>query len=331
MGKITLKRFDLDEESFEKIRYIFGGFFRTVSKNEFESCYKGYADKDIIKHCEYIDGEYFIITEKRLQYALGLERTARNWRQVICRKCQGQKNNIEESIDGSRAYAAMMKLLRTVYTKNEIDECLRSHEAEYNKDLIQVHYTSPSFGRIKRFKNCRKYDINGAHQAALIKIFPKAKEIITTLYLERKVKPINKKYINYFVGMLKRKGYEKTYNWIVQTVSKTLLSAIEATKGLLVYANTDGFIVTKYENIIPTSTNLGEFKLEYEGDVWVYQDKNYWCYQTSTGEITGSIRQSVRDQVRLMDNVVVHYDIKKEFYEHTSTEEVLNIEREILR
>ena len=179
---------------------------------------------------------------------------------------------------------------------------------------------------IIKYEDCYKWDINGAHNAALCEIFPKAAGAIGMMYQERKKNPANKKYINYYCGMLARKNHRKTYNWIVQRTTQILLNGINEAGGILLYANTDGFLVQHPEKIIPHSTKLDEFKLEYQGAVWFYYDKNYQCFQTETGEVKGTILQSVRDKIDLPNGQVVHYDRIK----RNNTYIAENIQTEVL-
>jgi hypothetical protein len=254
------------------------------------------------------------------------------WKSSIIRKADtAQTKIVEKSIDGSRAWTYMMSQLEKFYSKEEIDECLKSKEAEYDEKYSQFHYyTDECEYKILKKENCVKYDINGAHNDALIQIFPKAKNFILNLYKNRKVHPINKKYVNYFVGMLCKRGYRKTYNWIVRRVSATLKLKILEVGGELLYANTDGFIVSNPKIKPKNSTKLGDFKLEYEGEICFYQDKNYFCFQLSNGEITGNIRYQVRDKIDLFKNKVVHYKLIKENKNGEIVERLENIKEEQL-
>jgi hypothetical protein len=57
--------------------------------------------------------------------------------------------------------------------------------------------------------------------------------------------------------------------------------------------------------------DLGEFKAEYEGDVFIYRSKNYILYQCGD-ELKGSCRQVVRDKLDLRVGKVVEYDQRRE-------------------
>lgn len=305
-NKIYLIKYDISEELFDNILLTMKSYIKNV--NDIEDYCTGYNNKNNI----YYDGKSMILKECLLFYFAKIEDPVTDWKQCIVRKTPNQKKPLIKSIDGSRAYLYIMTKLKNYYTAEEIDACLKSHESEYDFEKIQYHYTFiGEMLNIYKHDNCVKYDINGAHQDALIEIFPKAKPFLMKLYNERKINPVNKQYVNYFVGMLCRKGYRKTYNWIVQRTSKMLLDAINYVDGSLVYANTDGFIVQNPKRKLEASTELGKFKLEYEGTAYTYAGENYWCYQIEKDgvkDITGNVLYSVRDKIDLKKNTVVKYD-----------------------
>ena len=323
----SLRVYDVNETIFENILETFKTYVEPTDK--IGLYWSGYSEKNIIY---YNNKDLLIIRETLLAKIANFseedKEEAERWRQVIVRKVP---NDItyKIDIDGNRAWNYMIKLLKNYYTEEEIDAQLNSFTANYDENKIQYHFTLPSFGRIKKFDNCVKYDINGAHHDALIEIFPRAKEALTELFIKRKEKPVYKAYVNYFVGNLVNHGYRYTYNWIVQRTTDTLLKAINYVGGKLLYANTDGFLSYLPENKIEHSTELGKFKLEYEGTAYIYQDKNYWCYQTD--EICGNIRYAVRDKIDLSKNLVVHYNTLRTTDEAgIYTEKVVNIEQEII-
>ena len=220
---------------------------------------------------------------------------------------------LEKGITGGKAWKFMMQLLSKYYpNKDELDECFSKHVRKYNPDLTQWHENRVDdfdCNYIFKYENCRKYDINGAYASALIEIFPKAKEAILKLYSERKIRPINKDYINYFVGCFCCYGHRGTYNYIVQKIHKQMAQAMSHCDGKLLYANTDGFAITDYKNVLKTSKTLGEFKLEYEGDIYIYTGENYWIMQQANdGKITGNLLHTARKHVNLMEGMVVKYD-----------------------
>lgn len=312
-----LKAIQVNDEIFNKILYDFE--FKVRIKPNLWEYYRGYyEDKDLIYYngkdelicCEYVVNNYTnIITNCTV------------WKQIRVQKVLNMKNPAMESTTGPKAKAYITKVLKTVYTDTEIDERLRMFEAEKDINLIQQHYNYPApANTVIKLTNTFKFDINGAHTDALCEIFPKAKDKLIGMYLKRKKNPIFKQYPNLYVGMLAQKSdemrkagipgkYEKTYNWIVQRTSRMLLAAMDTVGGSPVYVNTDGFIVQNPENLLTHSKNLGEFKLEFSGDTYVYSDKNYIIYQTGD-EKKGSCFTAVRNDIDLSKGQVIHYDIK---------------------
>ena len=311
-----LKAIQVNDEIFNQILYDFE--FKVRIKPDLWEYYRGYYEnrdliyyngKDELICCEYIVNKYTnIITNCTV------------WKQIRVQKVLNMKNPALESTTGSRAKAYINKVLKTVYTDAEIDERLRMFEAEKDPNFIQQHYNYPAPQNVViKLSNTFKFDINGAHTDALCEIFPKAKDKLIGMYLKRKKNPVFKQYPNLYVGMLAQKSkemrkagipaeYEKTYNWIVQRTSKILLAAMDTVGGSPVYVNTDGFIVQNPSKLITTSKNLGDFKLEFSGDTYVYSDKNYIVYQTGD-EKKGSCFTAVRNDIDLTKGQVVHYDI----------------------
>ena len=307
-SKKRLRRYDVSEQVFDDI--LDNMQSRIQVTDNIQQYWTGYKPKHIVM---YDNKEYLIIREHLLAYFADFSEEdyqhVEDWRQVIVRKCV-QPSDYEKSIDGSSAYKHTKSVICEEYTEEEYDQRLHMFEAEYDPAKAQFHFQYPSSDCVLQHDNCVKYDINGAHHAALLEIFPKAKGLIS-MFERRKEEPILKAYINYYVGMLKRKGYEKTYNWIVQRVSSILKNAIKELDGDLIYANTDGLLVSNPKKKFKHSTKLGEFKLEFEGTCYTYQSNNYWCYQVGK-EITGSVRYSVRDQIDLSKGQVVKYVISRD-------------------
>ena len=320
--KITLRRYDVSEEVFDDILQAMESKIQIVDK--IEDYFRGYQPKQMVL---YDNKEYLIIRESLLAYFAEFSnedyQDIEDWRQVIVRKCHQPNTSYLRSIDGSRAYKHTKDRILEYYTEEEFEERLGLFEVEYDDLKAQYHYQYPSSNDVVlAHSNCVKYDINGAHCDALIQIFPKAKPMLKEMYDQRKANPLNKAYINYFVGMLCRKGHRKTYNWIVQRTTKTLKSAILYCGGDLIYANTDGFLVSNPEKKLKPSKALGKFKLEFEGTAYTYQDKNYWCYQAE--KLCGSVRYQVRDLIDLKKGQVVHYDVKRKILANGTTVQTVN-------
>lgn len=321
-----LKECNISKQDFNMILASFAMYTRYTT--DLKPYKHGYSPKNVIYYTE----EYLICTESHLSYLGLLEGDYVDWKQVICRLDNELKKGTVAQGDmcGTHATAIVMKQLRKDYTEDEIKERLGMFEADYDYAQKQYHILNMSDG-LRKYSNCIGYDINGAHNDALRVIFPKSAHYFEKLYEERKVKPNNKKIANYFVGNLKHKGFEKTYNWIVQRTTSSLLKAIDETDGLVIYANTDGFITQNNAKFIDDSKILGEFKIEMQGDLYTYRDKNYWCIQyiDSKGKVVlkGNVMNEVRDKINLFEGKVVHYDkIRNEFKQY----EAINITEEIV-
>lgn len=324
---LTIKSYELSEDIFDKILYDFQARIKIVpSTNPY---IHGYKNKNDI----YYDGrEYLICKEYILDYYCHNIENCTMWKQVRIRRVENANTEVSRSIDGQTAWNFIIKLLENYYTYNEIIDVFHKFEAEYDKSYIQYHYYYPlQVNELAKFENCYKYDINGAHTDALVEMFPKAANSILKLYEQRKNNPNYKKYTNFFVGMIKRKGFPKTYNWIVQRTTKILYKAIKLTGGNLLYANTDGYVITAPNIELNTSKKLGEFKLEYGGIVYLYKDKNYWLMQCGD-DMKGTCLKAIREKIDLRQNKVVHYnrkriEINNEFFINVAdnvTEEILN-------
>lgn len=281
--------------------------------------------------------EYMICLEATLLYAL--EKTkhkellfdATSWKHVRLRRVEFADNALSKVTNGSYAWNYIWNSLDRYYTDEEKDACLRAHQAEYNRDWAQMHYRwmppMDAWGkRIYSFDNTYKYDVNGAHNDALCEIFPKAKEFFIRLYSNRKRKPQNKLYVNYFVGNLVNHGYRETYNWIVQRTTHLLDESMIRTDGELLYANTDGYVVHMPSGKQDVSAELGRFKMEYSGTTYIFKDTNYWIMQEGD-EMKGDAFLIARKEMDLRKGIVVHYD--KEFDEMTRHYCPTNIRKEI--
>lgn len=317
--KIELKSYTVSEELFEEI-LTFGYRVEVIENKELFNSYKfGYPQKSLIRY----DGfKQMIVLECVLNdhFNLGIDDDITYWKQCLVVKEVSQSKPVEKCITGGMAKRIMEAMILKYYSREEYEQRLNMFRDTYNESLIQYHHEIANYqeiGKIVRYQNCYKYDINGAHAYALTIIFPKAAHEIIKFYEERKINPINKQIINFYVGCLTY-NYRQTYNWIVHFVSQTLQDAINYCEDIydsvLVYANTDGFIIQNPGKLLEHSTELGKFKLEYHGDVWCYRDDNYKVYQTDT-EVKGSIMYEPRKIIDLKNNKVVHYDrVKKSGY-----------------
>lgn len=311
--KKLIRSYSIKEDIFEKILYDFEA--SVVAVDNFEDYIYGYSNKNKFMY----DGkDTLILPEYVLNYYIDQFDCCTSWKQCQIRRAQNTDKVVDEEIHGYQAEKFMKKLLNSVYTDEEIDACLHAHEAEYDNSMKQFKYSySGDIGKLYVYSNTYRYDINKAHTDALCEIFPKAKDKLLKLATSEKNKARNKKIANYYVGRLgkwqdKKKTipgpYRKTYNWIVQRTTKLLFQAMDEVEGELLYANTDGFIVSDPQNLLTASSKIGAFKCEYHGPTYIYVDKNYTLYQTDV--MKGSCLQEVRDKIDLSKRKVVHYTKK---------------------
>lgn len=302
MSEVILKTLSLSDEAFDKILTTYAQYVIKV-----EDIAK-YLHGNRCKASIYYDGaKKMVLTQASLK-VIGYE-CDNNWKQCICLRNPKQEESFRSGLAGGLAWRKMFALLKKFYSEDEINECFSKFTKPYDKNTNQLHfnYTPRNAEDVAhKFSNCFKYDINGAYAKALCDIFPRAKEAILKLYNERKKKPENKDLINYFVGMMCVKGYRETYNWIVQNVRKQMEETIEYLNGILLYANTDGFVIHAAVNQLTCSKALGDFKLEYQGDAYIYAGDNHWIIQCGD-EVTGSCLCSVRKYINLREGKAVQY------------------------
>ena len=108
-----------------------------------------------------------------------------------------------------------------------------------------------------------------------------------------------------------------TYWYIVDRTTRKLFEAIHKVDGRIVYANTDGFCVQYPKNILPTSQELGDFKEEYKGVVYYFNNNKqspYVLYQFGN-ELKGSCMTAMRQYIDLSKGQVVYY--KRVKYGHS--------------
>lgn len=302
MGKVVLKTYELSDEVFDKLLFDFQADVTIVPS--IDPYMRGYKPKRVI----YYDGrEYLICKEYILDYYCDNIDDCTSWKQCRVRRVKNKSAVVEQVTNGPYAYNYMMKLLTKRYDKEVIENILKMHVRDYNKDLAQYHYAyrlKPK--ELAEIKDCYKYDINGAYLDALCEMFPNSSKDLKSLYERRRENPKFKMYPNYFIGMLKHLGYDRTYNWIVQRTTNILFSAMRKTQGKMIYANTDGYVISCPKVTLNESKQLGEFKLEYCGTVYVYRDKNYWLMQCED-EMKGNCLTEVRNMIDLRQGKVVSY------------------------
>lgn len=217
-------------------------------------------------------------------------------------------------------------LLGKYYTDQEKEEIYNSHVCAKASPLHKL--TTVEKGKILRFDDCYYYDINGAYASELMALFPKCAKEFGYMFEHRHDNDDHyKNVINYFIGCMTqnekklkdgkatREIHPETRFYIVDQISKKL---VEFARRLgitdisqLLYVNTDGLIAVSPQVVLPSSSSVGNFKLEYHGTIYTYADDHSAYMQfADTGEIKGNLPLSLRDRVDLTQNKVVSF-VKK--------------------
>lgn len=243
-----------------------------------------------------------------------------DWKLYICQLNREQKEDYTPSFAPHYCkYLVHEQLHKNGLNDDDIDNRLHQFEAEYSEELKQQHLlTIPDRDIIYQFNDCVYYDINKAHSDALSEIFPEIKEWLKDIAKKAKTDKRWKQVPNLYVGILNHRKksqevaeYSKTYNWVVQRTTKTLLKMIDKLEGfrtIKVYVNTDGFVLSKPKMKVESSDKFGEFKLETnETTFYTYSDKNYSIIQYGD-TIKGNLPVALRDNVDLRIGKIVTFD-----------------------
>ena len=332
--KVRLLRYNVSKDVFDS---IIQKYTKHVELGSIEENQYGYSNKQRIIY----NGKNELICR---QFLFDVSEVQSIWKQVIVHlEEQYDPNTIVKDINGSTAYNRMTNILKKYYSDEELEEIYANNTHEECKAIHELHIQPFIQGNyIAKIKNCYKYDINSAYASAYINLFPRAKEDILNIYLTRKINPDNKKILNYFNGMLKRRKHKGTYYWVVNRTNEIMNEALNKVGGVKLYINTDGFIVKDPVELIDHSTELGKFKLEYSGNIYTYIDKNYYLIQTGYDkhgkpDFTGSSLTAMRQEMDLSKGIVVHYTRKKEILRAKTEEDeeiavitATNISKEVL-
>ena len=300
---MNLKCINLREDIINQILYDYEAKTIKIKKLEDKSYYNDRKKVIYIEDTKEIICSGYILNRR-------CDTDFSGWQQIKCTPALNTDKVVQATVDGPRAWNYIMKILSTQYTKNEIESILTSYQvkSDYEK---QFHYTLPNVSQnVRKLMLCVKYDINGAHTDALCEMFPKCKQNFVHMYHRRHKNEVYKCYPNYFVGMLQHNGYSGAYWWIVNRTTKQLIKAINYVGGKLIYANTDGFCVQYPERQLKTSDKLGEFKEEYKGTVYFYQNNKqspYFLYQFGN-ELKGNCMTEIRQDIDLSKGKVVYYN-----------------------
>lgn len=293
-----LPHYKVTQEIFNQI--LIDHSLRVEETDNIYQYFSGYKNKNTIYH----KGEYLICHEYIYNYYTDAIKGCTEWKQCIL-ETNSEITKCTKSINGLAAYNYMHALLSKYY--DDVDTMLKSYTDEKDKGAI-YYLELEKRHTIVKYTNCYKYDINSAYADALVEMFPKAADAIKALYLRRKEEPIYKDYLNLFTGYLKHNGFTGAYWYIVNRTRTKMDKIIEEVGGKLLYARTDGFIVQNPAKLLRDSKQLGEFKLEHQGNCYIYWGDNYVCIQTN--KLTGSCFNQVRDKMDLSKGIVAKYDIE---------------------
>lgn len=333
-----LKTMTISEEIFNKII----DNIKHVVVEDLTPYQYGYEKKYLV----YTNGKDLICLRGDLVILGLLERDYKldGYYQIYCRKEVEQEEAIiaNNCISPAQAVKKINSIIKKHYTDDEKIEIFHKHE---NDKSTILHHTCESVeGVIQIYHDCYYYDANGAYASELIKLFPKCQDDLAYMFEHRH--DDNNKFkncFNYYVGCLTqndkkreykiahnqdvREIYPKTRHYIVNNVTESMHKLYKKLKPkYIIYINTDGMIVQTPKNIIPHSREIGEFKIEYHGDVYTYRDKNYIIFQYGD-EIKGNLPLELRKHVDLRVGKVVHYD---RYLDENNLFRYKNIEEEII-
>lgn len=314
--KKLLKAYKISETIFNQIIYN-----RPISCKHVDNIqyyFYGYKGTDLEgQKLKIVYGEvgctrYMVLLAATL-YAYIPDWHSNSWKQIRLISDKETKS-IEADYDPFTCFKKLNNIINKYYTQEEKDECYKKHmlSNEEHKKQVHINYQATFDNLIYKIKDCVKYDINGAHCDALCEIFPKCRNAFNRLYEKRKIEGNEwiKAMFNYSVGYLNsaklKDKYGKVYYWIVNRTTEILEKAIKDVGGEVIYANTDGVCIQHPKKLIKTSKKLGEFKLEYKGDVYFVKTDNYMLYQFGKDK-KGSCRIEVRNDIDLSKGIVVKY------------------------
>ena len=299
-----LNRIELREDVFNQILVDYESRIKLVSKEEFENLSNiGYNENK--KTIIYNGTNMFICQSYILTSRVGY--INESWKQIVCNKSVNINNEWDKGVRGNDAYNEMKKVLvGGRISEQEWFRILRDGDDHQTAHpLIKWPYFK-SREVIVKFSNVKYYDINSAYPSELCKYFPLAANDLEKMYEERKIKPENKKIFNYFVGMLAHKGYWGLWNKIIAGTREKLEQGIDEAGGYLIYCNTDGFMVQD-GNDIKCGNKLGEWKLSYEGDIYIYYSEHGVTIQYGD-EFTGKMPIELRKDCDFSKGKVVQYE-----------------------
>lgn len=290
---------------------------QVIDTSEFRLKYcKGYPDKSRIRVC----GNTAIIpADVLLKYGAKITHPYQAYNYQFLVECGSENFKEEFRIDytGSQAFNILKKSIRKYIDEDTFWARIKSFTDKKEDRPIMIHeqVQAPIMDVVMCYSNVTSIDINSAYGYIMMRdMFPEAKDAFEYYYSHRKSKPQYKQLFTHFSGMLKARGFDGAYWYIVHECRKIIDDVIAKCGGRIIYANTDG---VKIQNADISKVNidkkLGAFKVEhYKTDCYVYYGSNYSLVQID-GEQVGNCLLEAREGTDLSQGLVVKYKREKLF------------------
>lgn len=320
---LHLKRLSINEKAYRTILKKLDGCTEQV--NDIRPYEKGYRDTLVVRYTNNV----IICDEFWLEFCGILKNTKkRRWYQYYC-VYDPNVEQVELAKEEMSPVVACKMVNKVIHEKLTEEERIARFTNPKNEEekgyILHEPLVVTDIGKIEIFEDCYYYDMNGAYAGELIKMFPECREKFEDMFMHRHDNNNRlKKVFNYYVGCLtqndiKRQAeidagrtprtiYPKTRNHIINNITRKVERyAVKLKPTKTLYINTDGLIVQTPKNVLPSQTDIGTFKIEHQGRIYVYRDKNYTIFQYGN-EIKGTLPQELRQYVDLREGRVVHYN-----------------------
>lgn len=341
--KPALKSAGVSADVFEKILCDFDEIVQNI--DNIAEYMAGAPDSRTI----YRQGDTMICPAYMVNFSAGREiyGPGEGWKEIVIRARGGLPcGTIDtDEINGPQARARVEKIIFSKYTREEYDEILTAAAVAYDKDKAQQHCFIADENIITVYENARYYDVNSAHGAGLLELFPRCAETWEKWYARRHAENGKyKKIMNYYWGALgmigSAGGYRRTrgaYNWIVQRTTERVTELYQKLGTIAPYINTDGLIVDENAADVASSDRMGEFK-RIDGTLYTYYQKRpgkspYWLLQFDADdgrrEIKGNCPLQLRGSIDLSKGETIAYQKKAvgNHYEYAEVETIGNIKK----
>lgn len=328
MKKTSLPTITLSEEMWDR---VLDNSLRHEEVDSLADYMCGYRNRNVIYYTTGTDSDMLIAEAYYLFYVIGVPYDFNyGWKQYLCIKSHEQTEPvIFDAVSPISAVKAVSRELKSKYTDEEIEAIYTSHEATKAQAEILHHNILYGAGLSKniiyKFKDCWYYDLNGAYASELIGMFDRCSEQFRYWFEHRHDNHDKfKNYFNYFVGCLTqnekkykdgkptRNIHPKSRYYIIKKITDMMYYGLKKLgfkrPDDAIYVNTDGLIVQHPKYEIGHSSEMGKFKLEYHGDIYMFRGENGWCMQYGDC-IKGMIPTQLRDKVDLRKGKMVSYDI----------------------